>query len=432
MTWSYEDALRFLADQIDYERLVLSRPVETGPTLDRMRRLCSVLGDPQDAQPAIHVTGTNGKGSVVRMIAALVAAQNLAVGTYTSPDLGRVNERIARNLEPIDDESFAEVLEAVARVLPLVEDAPTYFELVEAVAFRWFAEVAVDVAVVEVGMGGRWDGTNVVDGAVAVVTNVGLDHIEVIGPTRADIAYEKAGIIKPGATLVLGETDPEIVPIFEGEQPAALWLRDRDFGCEANRVALGGRLIDVVTPHARYDDVFLSLHGAHQGENAAVAVAAAEAFFGRALGQDVVEEALGSITNPGRFEIVGRSPLVVVDGAHNTHGGRALAATLDEFAVGGERILVVGTLRPHDPLQLLEAVDASKARMVIACRPDWPRGLPAEDVAAAATTLGIDVEVVPRVADAVRRALGQAAADDIVVVTGSLYVVSEARRALGR
>lgn len=430
MPWSYEDARRFLDEHINFERLAATRPPGEGPSLDRMRRLCALLGDPQDAQPVIHVTGTNGKGSTVRMISALIAAHNLTAGAYTSPDLGRVNERLIRNIEPIDDERFAEVMEAIAGIVPLLGEPPSYFELLEAAAFRWFAEEAVDVAVVEVGMGGRFDGTNVVNGLVAVVTNVGLDHVEVIGPTRADIAIEKAGIVKAGSTLVLGETDPALVPIFEAEAPEALWLRDRDFGCESNQVALGGRLVDLVTPYGRYDDVFLSQHGAHQGDNAAAAVAATEAFFGRAIGDDVVQEALGGVDNPGRFEIVGRSPLVILDGAHNAHGARAAATTLSDFAVDGERILVVGVMASHDPLEYLEALDATKARMVVATAADWPRALPAEAVADAARSMGLDVDVVPRVADAVRRAISLAAADDLVLVTGSLYVVGEARRAL--
>lgn len=434
MAWSYEDARRFLDGLVNHERLVSGRPGDPSapPTLDRMRELCGILGDPQDAQPAIHITGTNGKGSTTRMVSALLAAHNLTAGAYTSPDLGRPNERITRNNEPLDDDAFAEVAEAVAALLPLVSEPPTYFEVMEAMAFRWFADAAVDVAVVEVGMGGRLDGTNVVNGAVAVVTNVALDHVEIIGPTRADIAREKAGIVKRGATLVLGELDPVLLPIFEGEQPEALWLRDRDFGVERNDVAVGGRLLDIVTPYARYDEVFLSMHGEHQGDNAAVAVAAVEAFFGRAIGEDVVREALGTVTNPGRFEVVRRSPLVVLDGAHNAHGAVALARTLDDFAVTGERILVVGTLRPHDPVELLGALDATKARVVVATQPEWPRRVPAGDVAAAAAALGVDVEVVADVAGAVRRAIALAADEDLVVVTGSLYTVGEARQALVR
>jgi dihydrofolate synthase/folylpolyglutamate synthase len=432
VTWAYEEAVAWLRSHVDHERLA-GRPdpgPREAPTLDRMRRLCAVLGDPQDAQPAIHVTGTNGKGSTVRLAAALVAAMELTVGTYTSPDLGRLNERIARNLLPIPDDDLAEVVEAIAGLEALVDGTPTYFELLEAAAFRWFADIAVDVAVVEVGMGGRHDGTNVLDAAVAVVTNVGLDHAEVIGPTRADIAREKAGIVKPGATLVLGETAPGLVSIFEAERPGRLLLRDRDFAIEDNLVAVGGRSLTIRTPYARHEDVFLALHGAHQGENAATAVTAVEAFFDRALPDDVVREALATITNPGRFVVVARNPLVVLDGAHNAEGAARAGETLDDFRVEGERFLVVGLNRGRDPAVMLEALGVQLARGVIATAPDWPRAMDPHELAAAARGLGADVEVVPKVADAVRRARALAAPEDLIFVTGSLYTVGEARQAL--
>jgi dihydrofolate synthase/folylpolyglutamate synthase len=417
-----------LRGHVNHEALRTGRPRQAAPSLERMRRLCAVLGDPHLAQPTIHITGTNGKGSTARMVSALLAANGLTVGTYTSPDLGRVNERVQRNLDPIPDEDLAAVAEAIAGVEGLLAEAPSYFEALEAIAFRWFTDVAVDVAVVEVGMGGRYDGTNVVVADVAVVTNVALDHVEVIGPTRADIAREKAGIVEPTSTLVLGETDPELLPIFEAEAPKALWLRDRDFALAQDLVAVGGRSVDLVTPGARYEEVFLGLHGTHQAENASIALAAVEAFFDRPAPDDVVREALAAVTVPGRFEIVGRNPLVVLDGAHNPHGARALAATLDDFAVAGDRILVLGTMSNHDPGELLDALGAGSFRLVVATAADWPRARPATEVADAARDRGLDVEVVPRVADAVARARALATGDDLVLVTGSLYVVGEARR----
>jgi dihydrofolate synthase/folylpolyglutamate synthase len=429
MGWSYEQALAYLDDHTDLERMAAG--TWEPPTLDRMRALAELLAEPQHAQPAIHVTGTNGKGSTVRILSALVAAHNLSVGTYTSPDLERVNERLARNGEPIDDESFAEAVGAVADLEGLSGIRPHRFEILTLAALRWFADLPVDAAVVEVGLGGRWDATNVVDAAVAVVTNVGLDHTEVLGPTREHVAREKAGIVKPGSTLVLGETDPALVSIFEAEEPARVLLRDRDFACVENLVAVGGRAIGITTPLARYDDVFLSLHGAHQGDNAALAVAAAEAFFDRPLDEEVVREALATVAVPGRFEVVGRSPLVVLDGAHNPDGARAASATLSDFGFGGERFLVVGMNKGRDPLQMLQLLDAGLARGVIATAVDFPRAMPPEEIAEAARALGVDVEVVRDVPSAVQRAVGMAGEDDLVLVTGSLYVVGEARRAIG-
>lgn len=400
------------------------------PTLTRMERLCTLLGDPHEAIPAIHITGTNGKGSVARMATSLLAAHGLSVGTYTSPDLIRANERISRNGEPIDDEGLGEVVAAVAAAEQASGVVPSRFEILTLAALRWFADVAVDAMVVEVGMGGRWDATNVVDATVAVVTNVGLDHADVLGPTRADIAREKSGIVKRGATLVLGETDDELVPIFAATEPDALWCRHQDFGVRANEVAVGGRVVDLYTPAASYDQVFLGLHGAHQADNAAAAVAAAEAFFGRALDEDVVREALTAVEIPGRFEVVGRRPLVVLDGAHNPDGCRAAATTLEDFSVSGSPILVVGMNRGRSPAEMLAGLGAAHSALVIACAVDWPRAVPADEVAVAARDLGAEVEVVPAVADAVARALAVAGADDTVLVTGSLHVVGAARAAL--
>jgi dihydrofolate synthase / folylpolyglutamate synthase len=407
-----------------------------GLSLDRMRDLASVLGDPQHAYPVIHLTGTNGKGSTARMATALLAEAGLSVGTYTSPHLERVNERITRNGEPIDDDALAAVLGDLARVEAegLVDVAPSYFELLTAAAFRWFAEVAIDVAVVEVGLLGRFDATNVVDAKVAVVTNVGHDHSDFVGDWRHAVASEKAGIIKPGSVAIVGETDPDLVAVFEAEasSPDVVVLRERDFSCEENTLAVGGRLLDLRTPSGTLDDVFLSLHGAHQGDNAVCAVTAVEAFFARPLSREVVTGALGSVTVPGRFEVVGRSPLVVLDGAHNPEGAASAAATLaDDFAVDGGTILVVGVLAPRDPADVLGPLGAADARLVVACAPPSPRAVPADDVAAAARALGArDVVAVPDVAAAVDHALATAGPDDAVLVTGSLYVIAPARGVL--
>lgn len=395
-----------------------------------MEQLCALMADPQDGPAVIHVTGTNGKGSTARMITALLGAHGLSVGTYTSPDLTRVNERISRNGVPIDDADFVEAVATVAVLEEASGIVPSRFEILTLAALRWFADTAVDAAVVEVGMGGRWDATNVVDATVAVVTNVALDHTAVLGPTRADIAAEKAGIVRPGAILVLGETDPELVPIFEAAGPAALWSRHRDFGCRANGVAVGGRLLDLFTPTASYEDVFLALHGAHQGENAAAALAAVEAFFGRAVDDGVVREALAGVQAPGRFEVVGRRPLVVLDGAHNAEGCRAAAATLQDFSMAGSAVLVVGMNRGRSIPEMLSSLGVEHARLVVACAVDWPRAVPAAEVAAAARDLGAEVETVPVVGEAVARALAVAGPDDAVLVTGSLHVVGAARATL--
>ncbi len=426
-------AMAYLADHINLE--TDPSAAAAGRRLDRIRSLVELAGDPQAAYPVIHLTGTNGKGSTARMLTALLVEQGLSVGTYTSPHLQRVNERLSWNGTPIADDDLVEVVEAIAALEPLLDGRPTHFELLTVAALRWFADIAVDVAVIEVGLGGRWDATNVVDAAVAVVTNVSLDHVETIGPTRSDIATEKAGIVKAGTTLVLGETDPNLTPIFHAAAGTAgaeaVWERDVEYGCSANRLAHGGRLLDLWTPAARYTDVMLPVHGAFQGDNVACALAAAEAFFGTALDAEVVADALAGVRLPGRLEVVARSPLCVLDGAHNPAGATAAARALEEtFAAVRGRILVVGLLGGRDPVEMLVALEAAGCRLVVACPPPSPRALAPDVVAAAATGLGVDTEVADSVPEAVALALSLATVDEMVVVTGSLYAVGAARAAL--
>jgi dihydrofolate synthase/folylpolyglutamate synthase len=398
-----------------------------------MRELAAVLGDPQHDQPTVHVTGTNGKGSVARIVTALLGAHDLAVGTYLSPHLEVINERISRNGEPISDDALAAVLTDLARVETLLEHSPSYYELLTAAALRWFSDEAVGAAVVEVGLLGRWDATNVVDGVVAVLTNVGRDHTDGVGDWRRRIAEEKAGIVKPGSTFVVGETDPHLEPIFQATPAREIWRRDDDFGCTSNRLAVGGRVLDLRTPGRSYDEVFLAMHGEHQGDNAAVALAAAEAFFARPLDDDLVREAFAAVRNPGRFEVVRRDPLLILDGAHNVDGARAAADTLDEgFAVLGDRRLVVGVLDGRAPRELLEVLGAADAVEVICCTPDSPRALDAGALADEVSAVGGTPRIVPSVAAAVEAALHDAAADDVILVTGSLYTVGAARAACRR
>lgn len=401
-----------------------------GLKLDRMRELCHLLGDPQHDQPTVHLTGTNGKGSVARLVTALISAHDLTVGTYTSPHLEAVNERISRNGEPIADDALAGVLTDLAAFEPLLAHQPSWWELLTAAAFRWFSEEAVQAAVVEVGLLGRYDSTNVVDGAVAVLTNVGFDHTDGAGDWRRRIAEEKSGIVKPDATFVVGETEPALRDVFDATPAAVTWHRDRDFGCTANRLAVGGRLLDLKTPGAEYDDVFLGLHGAHQGDNAAIALAAAEAFFARPLEPDLVAEAFAAVRSPGRFEVVARDPLLVLDGAHNPDGAAVVHDSLAEgFAVPGELRLVVGTLAGRDPEAFLRALHVHDASVVVCCAPTSPRSLSAAELARVVEGLGVPALVVPDVGDALRRALDDATTDEAIVVTGSLYTVGEARAA---
>ncbi len=404
------------------------------PTLERIRALCSVLGDPQDAYRVLHVTGTNGKGSTVRMLAALLEARGLRVGVYTSPDLHRVNERIARGEEPIADEDLAEVLAELRRLEPLLPAPPSRFELLTAAAFSWFADVGVDVAVVEVGLGGRWDATNVVRPDVAVITSIGYDHVDLLGPTLADIAGEKAGIIKAGAPAVVAETAPDLREVFArraAEVGTTLVTRPEHFDCRANRPAVGGRLVDLVGPRASYPEVLLGLHGAHQGVNAATAVAAAEEFFDGPLPREVVDQALGRVRVPGRLEVLGREPLVVLDGAHNVPGMEALGRALqEELVVAGPTVAVMGLLQGRDPTAMVQALRRAGVASVLCVPAPSPRRVEPEELVAAARSAGVAAVSFPEVDLALAAARSAAGPDGRVVVCGSLYVVAAARALL--
>jgi dihydrofolate synthase/folylpolyglutamate synthase len=424
------EALAWLDSHIDFESGMPTR--RSLPTLSRMEALMSVLGEPQSASPSLHITGTNGKGSTSALATRLLMAKGLRVGTYTSPNLHEVAERLAIDAEPIGQAAFVELLNELALVEPLVGEHPTRFELLTAGALAWFATEAVDAMVVEVGLGGTWDCTNVVHGDVAVLTNFSYDHTDVLGPTLEGIAEDKSGIIEPGSLVVVGETDPALVSIVEARASAVgaagVWVAGRDFGCTSNQVAVGGRLVSLWTPGGSYDDVLVPLHGAHQGANAAVALAAVEGFFGGPLDPDVVEEGLASVRMPGRLEVLGRRPLLLVDGAHNVAGMTALGQALaDEFAVEGTSVAVVGMLTGRDPSAMVAALAPAGIGAVIACQPDSPRAVPAGDVADAGRALGLVVHTEPDVVEALHLARSLVDARGLVVVAGSLYIVGTAR-----
>lgn len=425
---SYDDALAYLDAHANYDK---SGRIEA-PTLERMQRLVAAMGDPQLSYPVIHVTGTNGKGSTTQMITRLLMAHGLTVGSYTSPHLERLNERITRNAEPISDDDFAEQIAAVGDLEVLTGVRPSYFEAVTAAAYRWFADIAVDVAVVEVGLLGRWDATNVCEAQVAVVTNIGMDHMEFAGPTKAHIAAEKAGIVKPISAVVIGETDPDLVSLFTGAGGATSFVRGDHFDVLENQLALGGRMLDLRTPTTVYPDVFVPLHGRHQGDNAVVALTAVEAFFASPVPADIVAEGFATVEMPGRFELLGHQPLVVIDGAHNPAGADSCAQVFfEDFDPAGRRILVVGCLKGRDPRDMLGALRADEFDVVFTCTAPSPRGLPASALTAAGLAMGCD-EVIEctTVEQACDRAVRAAGSDDAVLVTGSLYVVGAARPVL--
>ena len=426
MTMDFAAALAYLDDHASYDK---TGRVDS-PSVEPIRQLCAAMGDPQHAYPVIHVTGTNGKGSTVQMISRLLMAKGLTVGTYTSPHLERINERIKRNGEAISDEDFGEQVAGIADLELITGVRPTYFEAVTAAAFRWFADVAVDVAVVEVGMLGRWDATNIVDSQVAVVTNIALDHTEFAGPSLADIAREKAGIIKAGSAAVIGETDPDLVQIFRDEGGATTLVRGDDFETADNSLAVGGRSLDLRTPTTIYPDIFLPLHGAHQGENASIALVAVETFFAAPLEIELVHEGFANVEMPGRFEVLGVQPLAIIDGAHNPPGADVCASVFfGDFHPDGRRILIIGTLR--DPGEMVAAIRADEFDVVHACTAPSPRGVAGAEIAKAARALGCDEVYVHDTVDAAcRAAMHNADADDAILATGSIYVAGAARQPL--
>ena len=430
-----DEALAWLDGHINLERMAEPGRRRTGtPNLDGITALTHLMGDPQHDYPVLHLTGTNGKTSTARLLTDLLVASGLSVGTLTSPHLERLNERITWNGDPIPDEGLAEALSAIAELEDLVDGPrPSFFDALVSAAFRWFSDIAVEAAVIEVGMGGRWDTTNVADGRVAVVTGIGLDHMEYLGPDLESIARDKSGIVKPGSTLILGESREELVDIFRATPAAVTWRVGQEFACEENHPAVGGRALTLRTPGATYEQVLLGLHGAHQGHNAACALAAAEAFFERPLSDELVREVFAAASSPGRMEVVGQRPLIVLDGVKNPDGARAAAATLTEAFGDRRRIVVFGQLRGRDTELIARELELGSAALVIACEPDWPRALPAADTAAAARAAGASsVEVIPDIAAALERALESAEPDDLVFVTGSLYVVGAARGLLAR
>ncbi|MGA7835329.1 MAG: Mur ligase family protein [Acidimicrobiales bacterium] len=421
--------MSWLESHVDFERVAPNRqPV---PTLEPVRDTLVQFADPQGDYPTIHVTGTNGKGTTTTITSALLQATGLRVGAFTSPDLHAVNERIAVNGIAIDDDAFITVLERLSDVESVTGTVLTRFELLTVAALLHFSDEGVDVAVIEVGMGGTWDSTNVIDSDVAILTNVDLDHTAVLGTTVGEIASDKVGIFRHDGVAIVATNNAIVVEIAQQrakELETTLWLLDDEFVLEENELALGGRFITVRTPYARYEEAFVDLHGIHQGVNAATAIVAAEAFLGRALGEDVVSTTLANVHMPGRMEIVARNPLVVVDGAHNPAGVRALVATLDgAFDVRGERRCVLGMLTGRNVDDMITPLLGAGFSEFYCCAPHSPRAVPVREVVAALERNGAVAYEHPNAKVALAHARERSTDEDLIVVTGSLYLVAEIR-----
>jgi dihydrofolate synthase/folylpolyglutamate synthase len=420
--------VNFRAAVADLDR---RQPTRMVPGLDRIRAVSDLLDHPELTYPTVHVTGTNGKTTTARLAARILCGHGLAAGLYTSPHLHEVTERLALCEEPISREEFAE---GYGHLRPYLEEVDrrgervTYFETLTALAYLWFADKPVDAAVFEVGMGGEWDATNLIRGEVAVLCPIGLDHPE-LGSTVQEVAREKAGIVKPGATVIVREQRPEAVAVIDAraeEVGATVAREDQDFGVEARDLAVGGQRLRIRGLHGTYEELVLPIHGEHQARNAGASVAAAEALLGRALSDEALGQALAGAASPGRMEVVARHPLVVLDGAHNPDAAAALAEALAESFVWRRLHLVIGVLRDKDVGGIVDAL-ASRADVAYACASASPRALTADQVAAACDRAGVPATVHGSVGDALFAARAAAADDDLIVVTGSLYTVAEAR-----
>jgi len=435
----------------EIEQSILMREPEHDlePSLDRIAAVMELLGDPQHAFPAIHITGTNGKTSTTRMIESMLRELGLSTGRFTSPHLHNIRERIALNGNPIDAERFIASYEDVLPFIDMVDarsaldGAPqlTYFEVLVAVAYAAFADAPVDVAIVEVGMGGSWDATNVIDAKVAVVAPIALDHERFLGSSVEDIATEKSGIIKAGSVVISSLQDPEVAAILvERAQDvgATIAFESNEFGILRREVGVGGQRLALRGLGGDYDDIFLPLHGPHQGQNAAVALAAVEAFVGGGqdrLNIDVIRAGLAAASSPGRLEVVRRSPTVLVDSAHNPAGMLALRTALEDSFNFTKVIGVIAILEDKDATTMLEILEPVLNEVVVS-RTSSPRAMNPERLGRlAAEIYGEDrVTVIDDLPDALDCAAGMAdegGAGGGVLATGSITTAAEVRMLLG-
>jgi dihydrofolate synthase / folylpolyglutamate synthase len=407
------------------------------PDLARILQLATLLDDPQLSYPTIHVTGTNGKSTTARIATAVACAHGITAGLYTSPHLESVTERFSVCGVDMSRSEFAAEYEHLLPFLLLVdsgsEEQVTYFEALTALAYLWFADKPVGLGVFEVGMGGTWDATNLIASDVAVICPVALDHPE-LGATVTEVAGEKAGIIKEGSVAIVREQLPEAASVIEdraGSVGAELRREFDDFELDDRLLAVGGQAIVVRGLYQSYDDLFLPLFGEHSARNAAAAVASVEALLGQALDADATREALAGVMSPGRLEVVGRSPLVILDGAHNPAGAEALAMAMREFFTW-ERLHLVMAVSANKDVEGMLARLAPLADVAYAAKNQSDRTRDAATIAAHLGAQGKPVQVFENVAEAVEAALAAAGSGDCILVTGSLYTVADARRALGR
>lgn len=413
------------------------------PRLEPVQRLTDLLGQPQTLYPVILVGGTNGKTSTARAIESLLRAYGLKTGLFTSPHLVSFTERIQIDGENISEDFLAEVWNELQPALEIVdvelrdqgEPAITFFEALAALAYSAFADAPVEVAVVEVGMGGEWDATNIIDAEVAVMTPIGLDHVHILGETTTEIARTKSHILKAGKTLVSASQETDVLRVLQEHADtvgATIHAQGKDFVLRSDQGGVGGRIIEVtgITGH-EYEGAFIPLFGPHQAENMTLAVAAVEAFLnlGTALPTDVLEQGLGQVTSPGRLQPIGIQPLVLVDAAHNPHGAHTLATAMEESFSFEELIVIAGMLDDKDSRGVLEELLSITPNLYLTgIHSD--RAMSPDDLAFIAREIRADVnmQVFDELEEAVYEARGWAEEADGrgVLITGSIVLVGEA------
>ena len=440
------EAERLLALEIELIRRAPESQIE--PTLDRVRSVLDLMGNPERAYPTIHVAGTNGKSSTAAMIDSLLTAYGLRTGRFTSPHLETLRERIRLDGELIDSGRLLAAWEDLAPLLAIVESDGgrplTYFEVITVLAFVAFADAPVSVGVLEVGLGGTWDATNVVDAPVGVIVPIGMDHMDWLGDDIVDIADAKAGILGSQMVAVSADQEPAVAEVLAdraGDVGATLLRAGVDFGLVDRQVAVGGQLLTIQGIGGTYADVFLPLHGEHMAQNAATALVAVEAFLGGGAGAlvgEVVEQGFAAVSVPGRLEVVRRSPTVLIDVAHNPHGAGALAAAVDEAFDFRRLVGVVGVLADKDAEGILVALEPLLDEIVLT-QSTSPRAVDAEELGAiAAEVFGAErVQVEPVLPNALEAAVTAAESEgDLegvgVLVTGSVTIAGESRALLRR
>lgn len=395
--------------------------------------LLDTLGQPQHQYCNVIVGGTNGKTTTTRATSALLQARGVRVGTYTSPHLDRLNERIAIDTAPIPDRALADVLRRIAGLERELPGPLSWFEIMTAAAMLWFAQQHVDLAVIEVGLGGQYDATAAAPPTLVALTNIDLDHAEYFGTTRPEVAAAEAGIIAAGHGLVLGETDLSLRDHFTQRHPHPIWIRDIDFAVRARAPTTRGQILTLDTPAATYDDIPVTLHGPQHADNIALALTLAECVAGPAP-DTTVRTVLAALRAPGRIELGGTAPHVILDGAHNPAGARALATTLDESFPADRRTFILGSSTDKPITDIVAALRIRPQDRIVCCSAQHPRARPANELLASLrrSVRCTITATTHSVADILVHAIETTPRGELIVVTGSLYVVAEARRQIHR